>query len=90
MKLGDANLQVNDKNFTHPHFHTAFIFKEYITITFSKEPLLLWKCTSTISFRKHKRVTCNLPIQLQFLKVNFLYVEYAIGRSLEYSFCQIN
>ena len=36
MKLRDANLQVNEKNsFTHPPFmHFAFIFLEYITITF--------------------------------------------------------
>ena len=27
MKLRDANLQVSDKNFTHPHFHTAFHFQ---------------------------------------------------------------
>ena len=32
-------------------------------------PKSLWKCASTISFRKYKRVTCNLPVQLQFLEV---------------------
>ena len=63
-------------------------FAKFLRTPFFTEHL--WKCTSTISLRKYKRVTCNLPVQLQFLKVNFLYVEYAIGRSLGYSFCQIN
>ena len=42
------------------------------------------------SFRKYKRVTCNLSVQLQFLQVNYLHVEDATGRFLEHSFYQIN
>ena len=49
-------------------------------------PKSLWECASTISFRKYKRITCNLPVQLQFLQVKFLHVEDAIGSFLEYSF----
>ena len=89
MKFRDANLQVDEKSsFTHP--------PSCILPSFSKNtsrlllPKSLWKCASTISFRKYKRVACNLPVQLQFLQVNFLHVEYAIGRFLEYSFNQIN
>ena len=43
----------------------------------------LWKCANTISFRKYKRVTCNLP-------VNFFHVECGIWRCPEYEFCQLN
>ena len=53
-------------------------------------PKSLWNCSRTTSFRKYNRIICNLHVQLRFLYVKFLHVEYAIGRSLEYSFCQIN
>ena len=67
MKLQDASLQVNEKNsFTHS--------PSCILPSFSKNtsrlllPKSLWKCASTISFRKYKRVTCNLPVQKQPLR----------------------
>ena len=59
-------------------------------------PKRLWKCASTISFRKYKpdkaqsSAICNLPVQLRFIQVNFLRVEYGISRSLRYSFYQKN
>ena len=89
MKFRDANLQVDEKSsFTHP--------PSCILPSFSKNtsrlllPKSLWKCASIISFRKYKRVTCNLPVQLKFLQVNFLHVEDAIESFLEYSFYQVN
>ena len=89
MKLRDANLQVNKKNsFTHPH--------SCILPSFSKNtsrlplPKILGKCATTVSFRKYMRFTCNLPVSLRFLQVNFLHDEYAIGHSLEYNFYQVN
>ena len=42
MKLRDANLQVHEKTLLHILLHViyfAFIFKEHITITSSKEAL---------------------------------------------------
>ena len=61
MKFGDANLQVNEKSsFTDP--------PSCILPLFSKNtprlllPKNLWKCVSTISFRKYKRVTCSTAI----------------------------
>ena len=35
-------------------------------------------------------ISCNLPVQLRFTKVNFLHVENGIWCCLEYRFCQIN
>ena len=89
MKFRDANLQVDKKSsFTHP--------PSCILPSFSKStsrlllPKSLWKSASTISFRKYKRVTCKLPVQLQSLQVNFLHVEDAIGPFFEHSFYQMN
>ena len=89
MKFRDTNLQVDEKSsFTHP--------PSCILPSFSKNtsrlllPKNLWKCASRISLRKYKRVTCNLPVQLKFLQVNFLHVEDAIESFLEYSFYQVN
>ena len=58
MMLRDTNLQVSKKQTNKKQFHTfsflhfAFIFSEYTRFFISKR---LWKCASTISFRKHKR-----------------------------------
>ena len=44
MKLRDANLQVNEKNFhTLSLMYFAFIFQEYITITSSEESLKVYE-----------------------------------------------
>ena len=63
MKLRDANLQVNEKNsFTHS--------PSCILPSFSKNtsrlllPKSLWKCASTISFRKYKWKVVLLVIYL--------------------------
>ena len=85
---------VNFKKF----LRTPFL-KEHFSQSASRLllPKSLWKSASTISFRKflstrwaESSVTCNLPVQLRFIEVNFLHVEYGIWRSLEYSFYQIN
>ena len=81
MKFRDANLQVDEKSsFTHSPSCILPSFSKNISQLLL--PKSLWKCASTISFRKYKRVTCNLPVQLQFLQVNFLHVEDAIGQFL--------
>ena len=48
MKLRDVNLQTNEKDY---FTHFAFIFLENTRLLSLKR---LWKCTSTISFQKHK------------------------------------
>ena len=86
MNLRNANQQVYEKKnlsliFSFMYF--AFIFSECITI-------ISYGDANTVYFKKYKEssVTCNLPVQLRFIQANFLYVEYGIWRSLEYSFCQ--
>ena len=61
----------------------CFIFYECILITSSEESLKVCE-------HNFLQFTCNLPVQLRFLQVSFLHAEYATGRSLEYSFCQLN
>ena len=89
MKFRDANLQIDEKiSFIHPPSYTLPSFSKNTSRLLLRKSLR--KFTSTISFRKYKRATCNLPVQLRFFQVNFLHVEDATGRFLEYSFYQIN
>ena len=92
MKLGDANLQVYKKSLSHtsPFMYFAFIFSECITITSSEEALKVWLHNFFQEIQAESCVTFNLPVQLRFLYVNFLHIEYGIWSSFEYSFCQIN
>ena len=97
MKLRDANLQLyQKKTLSHILIH---VFCLHFSQSASRLllPKSLWKSVSAISFRKflstrwaESSVTCNLPVQLRFIQVNFLHVENIIWRSLEYSFYQIN
>ena len=92
MKLRDANLQVNEKNsFTNP--------PSCILPSFSKNasrlllPKRLLKVCKQNFFQKKRAknsVTCNLPVELGFIYVNFLHVEYGVWLCLEYGFCQAN
>ena len=92
MRLQDANLQVNEKNsFTNP--------PSCILPSFSKNAsrLLLLKrllkvCEQNFFEKKRAKssVTCNLPVQLRFILVNFPHVEYGVWLCFEYGFCQAN
>ena len=91
MKFRDANLQVDEKSsFTHRPSCILPSFSKNTSRLLLPKGLGRSKCASTVSFRKYKRVTCKLPVQLQFLQANFLHVEDASGRFLGYSFHQIN
>ena len=63
MKLRDANLQLYEKKLFHTSFfmYFAFIFSKCIKITSSEG---VWKCASTISFRKYKLKVVLLVIYL--------------------------
>ena len=77
MKLRDANLQVNEKNyFTHPPSCTLSSFSKNTSRLLL--PRSLWKRANTIFFRKYKRVTCNLPVQYNSSKSTFsiLYMQH--------------
>ena len=92
MKLRDANLQVNEKNsFANP--------PSCILPSFSKNasrlllPKRLSKVCKQLFFQKKRAkssVTCVLPVELRFILVNFLHVEYGVWLCLEYGFCQAN
>ena len=64
----------------------AFIFSECIKITSFEEALKVCEHNFFQEIQVESRVACNLPVQLRFIQVNFLYVEYGIWRSLEYTF----
>ena len=63
MKLRDANLQVNEENsFTHPSSCILPSFSQ--NTSWLLLPKRLWKCASTISFRKYKRKVVFFVIYL--------------------------
>ena len=55
----------------------VFIFSEYIEITYSEEALKVWEHNFFLEMLAESSVTwsCNLPIKLRFILVNFLHVE---------------
>ena len=65
-------------SFTHHPMYFAFIFSECIKITSFEEALKVCEHNFFQEIQVESRVACNLPVQLRFIQVNFLYVEYGI------------
>ena len=55
--------------------HFALIFSEYITIASSEEALIVWEYNFFLGMEVEGSVTCNLPVQLLFIQINFLHAE---------------
>ena len=83
MKLRDVNLQVSEvyeKKLFHTFYfmHFAFIFLESITIISFEEALKVCEHNFIQEILAKSKVTCNLPVQLRFIQVNFIHVEFVI------------
>ena len=72
MKLQDTNLLVNEKNNVFMYLmYFAFIFSEYFIITPCKEALKVCEHIFFQEIGAESSVTCNLPVQLRFIEVDF-------------------
>ena len=75
---------------TFSFMYLAFIFSERITITSSEEALKVCEHNFIQEILAKSSVTCNLPVRLQFIQVNFLHVGFGFWCCLEYCFGRIN
>ena len=84
MNLRDANLQLWEKKLFHTSYFMYFVFNfsEYIKNTSSEEALKVREHNFFQEIYTESTVTCYLPVQLRFIPVNFLHVEYGIWHSL--------
>ena len=89
MKLRDAHLQVNKKKVPSQILFHVFCLHFLIIHLLLKR---LWKCASTIPFRKYKWKVVP-PVIYQSITIHLSQLSSCrngIWRSLEYSFCQID
>ena len=79
---------------TYSFLYFVLTFSKRTRITSSDEALkalrLLGEHSSFHEIQTKSSVTCTLPAQLRVILVNFLHVEYGIGRCLEYGFCKMS
>ena len=73
---------------TFPFMYFAFIFEEHIMINSSNEALKVCEKNSFQEISAKSSVTCNLPVPLRFIYINFFHAKCGIWNRLEYGFCQ--